>query len=100
MKKLINQSVTIDTVHGCAPDDKQFFSEKHKLVFYAQEYGLSISADEILIFTVDRDVTLAEIAEINSKWWQYWRKYHDMLPTSTPMPKDFACDVTIPLKSN
>ena len=100
MKKLLNQSKTIDTVHGYSPCDTQFFAEKHKLVFYAQDYGLSISADEILIFTADRDITLKEIPEINSQWWQYWRKYHDMLQTPTPLPKDFVCDVTIPLKND
>lgn len=100
MTKIINEAKTIKTIHGYSPIDNLFQSEKYKLVFWAGDYGFAVSADEIKLLTKDGDVELNQIPSLHSQWWTYWRKYWDLINTENALPKDYACEVTIPLKNN
>lgn len=100
MTEILNEAKTINTIHGYSPKDKLFLTEKYKLVFWAGDYGFAVSSDEIKLLTKAGKVDLIEIPKINSDWWAYWKKYWDLKASKNPLPNDYACDVTIPLKNN
>ncbi len=97
--KILNEVKTINTIHGYSPKDKLFVTEKYKLVFMAGDYGFTVSADEIRLLTKDGKIELDQIPDFRSKWWTYWKKYHELRNTKNALPKDYACEVTIPMKN-
>ena len=69
-------------------------------MFWAGDYGFAVSSDEIRLLTKDGDIELDQIPSVHSQWWTYWRKYWDLINTKNALPKDYACEVTIPLKND
>lgn len=51
------------------------------------------------IITIQGDLPLEKIPDLNNKWWEYWKEYWKNKNTSKPFPKDYACEVTFPIKS-
>ncbi|MDX1906586.1 MAG: hypothetical protein SF053_06080 [Bacteroidia bacterium] len=100
MASMINDAKTIDTIYGYPPSIELFQTEKYTLVFWAEDYGLAVASDKIDLLTKDGDVALTQIPSLHSQWWAYWRKYWDLKNTPNALPKDFACEVTIPLKKD
>jgi hypothetical protein len=100
MTEIINEAKTIKTIHGYSPTDNLFQSEKYKLVFWAGDYGFAVSSDEIKLLTKHGKVELEQIPTVHSEWWTYWKKYHDLKDTKNALPKDYACEVTIPIKND
>ena len=100
MTEIINDAKTIKTIHGYSPKDNSFQTEKYKLVFWAGDYGFAVSSDELRLLTKDGDIELDQIPSVHSQWWTYWRKYWDLIYTKNALPKDYACEVTIPLKND
>ena len=41
--------------------------------------------------------TEEEIELLSRKWWEYWKNYWRLRGTRDALPKDFACEVTIPV---
>ena len=41
--------------------------------------------------------TEEEIEPLSRKWWEYWKDYWCLRGTRDASPKDFACEVTIPV---
>ncbi len=39
-----------------------------------------------------------QIVTAAGDWWEYWREYWRRRETDAPLPKDYACEVTIPIK--
>lgn len=89
----------IETIHGYKPTDPRFQSEKYKLAFWADDYGFAIAADEIRLLTKKDTIELDEIPAINSRWWEYWRRYWDLKSTKAALPKDLLCETTIPVRN-
>ncbi|HNT20177.1 MAG TPA: hypothetical protein PKL70_07105 [Saprospiraceae bacterium] len=100
MTEIINDAKTIKTIHGYSPKDNLFQTETYKLVFWAGDYGVAVSSDEIRLLTKDGEIKLDQIPSVHSQWWTYWRKYWDLINTKNALPKDYACEVTIPLKND
>lgn len=96
---IINEAKTIKTIHGYSPTDSLFQTERYKLVFWAGDYGFAVASDEIRLLTKVGQVELDRIPSVHSEWWAYWRKYWDLINTRDALPKDYACEVTIPLKN-
>ena len=97
MSAIIREAATIHTIHGYSPKEERFLTENYQLVFWAGDYGFAVASEKIALLTQDRDVELDEIPSLHSEWWAYWRRYWDLKKTETPLPRDFACEVTIPL---
>ena len=100
MNKMIGEAKIIKTIHGYSPKDNAFQNERVRLVFWAQNAGFAIAADEMRLIDNDGWVELKDIPDINRKWWDYWRKYWEMKNAGTPLPTDYGCEVTIPIKAN
>jgi hypothetical protein len=69
-----------------------------KLALWAGLAGIRIEASEVRIVLITGEVQLSEIEGLHGKWWTYWRDYWKKLNTPEALPKDYACEVTIPLK--
>jgi hypothetical protein len=97
MSSIIKEAKTIKTIHGYAPTESIFQSEKYNLVFWAGDYGFAVSSEEIELLTKNGKVELDQIPSINSRWWSYWREYWNLKNTKNALPNDYACEVTIPI---
>lgn len=67
------------------------------LAFWAGEIGLVAVAETLKIHTHEGGLTLDDVVEKHKQWWEYWRVYWARRETSDAMPKDYACEVTIPM---
>lgn len=98
MKEIIEEAKKITTIFGYSPKDNLYRTEKYKLAFWAGDLGFAVSSDELNVITKDGKVELHQIPKINSLWWEYWKKYWESKNTKNPLPQDYACEVTIPIK--
>ena len=96
MKNIIDKAELIQTIHGYSPKEDSFYKEKYKLVFWAQEYGLAVNAEELKLMSQKGRIELNEVSEINNRWWNYWQKYWSLRDTENPLPMDYLCEITIP----
>jgi hypothetical protein len=69
-----------------------------KLAFWAGPVGMRIEAAEVRPVLMTGEIELSTVASLHSAWWSYWGDYWSKRDTAEPFPKDFACEVTIPLK--
>jgi hypothetical protein len=97
-KSLLQKVVAYKTVHGDKFTTENFLSEPLSLVFWCDTIGLAITAKEVKLLNHTGEIPLTDIADINKRWWEYWRTYWNKLNSNDPLPKDLVCEVTIPLK--
>jgi len=70
---------------------------KHILCARCDEVGFIVGGDEIEIAGKKGNYTEEEIEPLSRKWWEYWKDYWCLRGTRDALPKDFACEVTIPV---
>ncbi len=70
---------------------------KHILCARCDEVGFIVGGDEIEIVGKKGKYTEEEIEPLSRKWWEYWKDYWRLRGTRDASPKDFACEVTIPV---
>ena len=70
---------------------------KHILCARCDKVGFIVGGDVIEIVGKKGKYTEAEIEPLSSKWWEYWKDYWRLRGTRDALPKDFACEVTIPV---
>ena len=70
---------------------------KHILCAGCGEVGFIVGGDEIEIVGKKGKYTEEEIEPLSRKWWEYWKEYWRLTGTRDALPKDYACEVTIPL---
>lgn len=97
--EIINEAKSIETIHGYSPKDEIFLTENYKLAFWAGDYGFAVSSDEIKIVSQTGQIELDQIPKLHSDWWAYWKRYYKVINTKNALPKDYACEVTIPMKN-
>lgn len=68
-----------------------------RLAFWAGVAGMRIEAAEVRPVLMSGEVQLSTIASLHGDWWSYWREYWKKRDTPEAFPKNFACEVTIPL---
>jgi len=66
------------------------------IVFWAGPIGMVVVATEMEIVSHHGHVPFDEIERISETWWEYWREYWDKKDSDAPLPRDYACEVTIP----
>jgi hypothetical protein len=67
------------------------------LAFRAGPVGLVVVAEQMAVASSSGDLSSAEkIASSNAAWWEYWKDYWQRRDSDSPLPKDYACEVTIP----
>ena len=73
--------------------------DKALLAFRAGRVGFVGAAESVALFNMQGEVDLAAIPDRYEEWWSYWKAYWARKDTPDPMPKDYACEVTIPAGS-
>lgn len=68
------------------------------LAFRAQQVGLIVRAKRMAVVGQPGVLEPAQIVSASEAWWEYWREYWRRRDSDSPLPKDYACEVTIPLK--
>ncbi|MEK8045774.1 hypothetical protein [Ideonella margarita] len=68
------------------------------LAFRAQEVGFVVRARRMVVVAQPGELDSAQIVAAAGDWWEYWREYWRRRETDAPLPKDYACEVTIPIK--
>lgn len=97
MEEYIRSAAKIETVFGEPPLSPAFSAAPAKLVFWAGSCGFAAAAEEIRPVSHNGFLTGPELVEAHRRWWDYWREYWQRRETATPLPKDYACEVTIPI---
>jgi len=95
--ELIARATRVDTVFGAPPGEVDWVAAPVKLVFWAGSAGAAIAAGSLNLVTHDGKVPLDEVPDAHARWWAYWREYWDRRDTADPLPKDWLCEVTIPI---
>ena len=70
---------------------------KHIFCARCDEVGFIVGGDEIEIVGKKGKYTEEEIEPLSRKWWEYWKNYWRLRATRDALPKDYACEVTIPV---
>ncbi len=63
------------------------------------DYGFIIGGDVCKVYGPSGDISEDDIKRLSKKWWDYWKDYYDKRDTEEAYEKDYACEVTIPLKN-
>ena len=75
-------------------------SARHLLYARCGDVGLIVGGDELAVVGRNRRYTEKEIETASEKWWDYWREYWKLRRTKDAYPKDYACEITIPVSRN
>ena len=70
---------------------------KNILCARCNEVGFIVGGNEIEIVGKKGKYTEEEIEPLSRKWWEYWKDYWRLRGTRDALPKDYACEVTIPV---
>ena len=68
------------------------------LGFRAQRVGFVVRAKRMTVVAQPGELDPDQIVTAAGDWWEYWREYWRRRETDAPLPKDYACEVTIPIK--
>lgn len=97
-RTLLQQVKHCKTHFGSQPT-VEMLQAPFSLVYWCGDIGLAIAGNELKLLNHLGDIAVAEIADINRQWWDYWKTYWDKRESDQALPKDYACEVTIPLQS-
>lgn len=73
---------------------------RHLLCARCNEVGFIVGGNEIRIVGEKGEYTEEEIETAASKWWSYWKDYWKLRGTKNAYPKDYACEITIPVSDD
>ena len=97
---ILARATSIQTVHGKDPSEVDFSSENATLAFWAGNVGLIVAAAEMGVVNQQGVVAFEQIEVKFDQWWKYWHKYWDAKKVGSPLPEDYSCEVTIPIKGH
>ncbi len=100
INELLNKSLNTTLFYGVPANNQNTKNARYKLSFAAGPVGLIVISDEMKIFSHEGEISYNKIEELNTKWWEYWKEYWKRKDTENPMPNDYVCEVTIPLKGS
>jgi hypothetical protein len=96
--ELLRQAVRVIQFHGVAVGAKRVRRARFRLSFAAQGVGLIVAADCMALANAHGPVQPGQVQGMSTAWWDYWKEYWRLRDTDAPMPKDYACEATIPLQ--
>ena len=73
---------------------------KHLICARCEDVGFIVGGDELEIVGKNGKYTEELIETAAAKWWEYWKEYWKLRKTKDAYPKDYACEVTIPVAGN
>lgn len=96
--QIVKEAAHVDFIHG---SPEAFESDKKKewtMAFYNGYGGCAISAKKIELIGTEGIIPLEDIPARHQQWWTYWEMYWQKRESKEPMPYDYFCEITIPLK--
>lgn len=99
IQNIIGEANNIKVYYGETPANVDLFKEIYVLCFWAGEVGVFVCAGNMDIYNHLGAVPFESVENMKDQWWEYWKEYWKVKGTDKEMPKDYACEVTIPLKS-
>jgi hypothetical protein len=94
-----------EIIKQCKPDfiiggseDLLSINAPIKLAFLTIKVGIIVRAESMDIMSTSGIMSNEQIIESSTKWWEYWHQYWSCRDTPHALPKDYACEVTIPMK--
>lgn len=73
---------------------------KHFIYARCGDVGFIVGGDEIEVVGKNGKYTEEEIEIASKKWWDYWKTYWNLRNTKDAYPKDYVCEITIPVKED
>jgi hypothetical protein len=67
------------------------------LAFAAGPVGMVVAAESLGVFNHRGELGEQAVLESNRQWWAYLHEYWRRKDTPDPLPRDYACEVTLPL---
>jgi hypothetical protein len=64
---------------------------------WAGPVGIAIVAQSMSLVNHAGGIAPGQIARMHNQWWDYWKAYWKSKDTDSPMPRDYACEVTVPV---
>ncbi len=98
-KQLLNE-YKHETVIKDSDSSETLLSAKHMFYGGCGDVGFVVGGDEIEIAGRKGKYTEKEIERLSGKWWKYWTDYWRLRGTRDALPKDYACEVTIPVNKD
>lgn len=71
---------------------------KHLLCAGCGDVGFVVGADEMEVVGRKEKYTEEEIETAYQKWFNYWKAYWKLRGTKDAYPKDYVCEVSIPVR--
>lgn len=71
---------------------------KHLLCAGCGDVGFVVGADEMEVVGRKGKYTEEEIETAYQKWFDYWKEYWKLRGTKDAYPKDYVCEVSIPVR--
>jgi hypothetical protein len=97
---LLQEAIKVTQFHGAAVDTEDFREAKFRLCFAAESAGLIVAGNRMDLCTSQGLVPIEQVEEMSAKWWAYWKEYWKLKRSDNPLPRDYACEATIPLKAS
>lgn len=99
IEEFIDQAKKIDTRFGTDPRQVDWENAPQKLVFWAGYYGMAISAEQMILWSRQGEVSPDELVKKWKKFDEYYRNYwaFKIAKKTSPYPYDPICEINIPL---
>ena len=68
------------------------------LAFKCYDFGIIIGGNKMKVIGSAGEFSEDKIKDCNIKWWKYWKEYWSLREKENSYDKDYACEVTIPVK--
>ncbi len=96
--EMINEIERAYTNKIVIKENKKMDGIKNVLVFKAGSVAVVIGGDIFGVYDRDGEITEKNLLERNKLWWIFWKDYWEERETNEAYNKDYACEVTIPVK--
>ena len=74
-------------------------SAGHLIAAKCGDTGIVAGGDRMEVVSRNAAISEEEIEPLSRKWWEYWKQYWRLRGTRNALPKDRACEVTIPVNT-
>jgi hypothetical protein len=95
-RQLVAKAATVRALVGESGSTPLPEPEEAFLGFQAGPVGLVVAAKSMNVLNHLGELDQKAVLESNRRWWAYWREYWQRIDTADPLPRDYACEVTIP----
>lgn len=94
--EILSEAKDVQMRFGPGVGSRELVDAKISLAFWAGPAGLIVAAQGLTVLSFQGEIKPEEIERKYEQWWEYWKEYWRLRDTDRALPKDYACEVTIP----